>query len=237
MTGRAPAWYAQRGGRAADLVTLLHIPYTAWHLAYVAMGAALAPAIDWRILAGTLLAFGVGLGVSAHALDELNDRPLRTRLSDGQLLGLAVAGFIVVGALAVAGAVIVSPWILVWAAAGILISAAYSLEWIPALHSLVGFGLAWGAFPVLAGFWAQTMSFSAASLGVAAACTLISMAQRALSTPARFVRRRTDEASASFDQGTSGWDGEELLATWEIPLRLLGWGVVALAVGMLLTHL
>jgi hypothetical protein len=237
MTSRTPAWYAQRGGRAADLVTLLHIPYTAWHLGYVAIGAALAPAIDGRILIGTLVAFAVGLGVAAHALDELNDRPLRTALSDGQLLGLAVAGFIVVGGLAVAGAVLVSPWILVWAAAGILISAAYSLEWIPALHTLVGFGLAWGAFPVLAGAWAQTQSFSAASLGVAAACTLVSMAQRALSTPARFVRRRTDEASVRFDPGTPGWDGEALLATWEVALRLLGWGVVALAIGLLLTHI
>ncbi len=165
MTGRTPAWYAQRGGRAADLVTLLHIPYTAWHLGYVAIGAALAPVIDWRVLVGTLLAFAIGLGVSAHALDELHGRPLRTGLSDGQLVGLAVAGFVIVGALSVAGAMLVSPWILAWAAAGILISAAYSLEWIPALHTLVGFGLAWGAFPVLAGFWAQTKSFSAASLG------------------------------------------------------------------------
>ena len=237
MTGRTPAWYAQRGGRAADLVTLLHIPYTAWHLGYVAIGAALAPVIDWRVLVGTLLAFAVGLGVSAHALDELHGRPLRTGLSGGQLVGLAVAGFVIVGALSVAGAMLVSPWILVWAAAGILISAAYSLEWIPALHTLVGFGLAWGAFPVLAGFWAQTKSFSAASLGVAAACTLISMVQRALSTPARFVRRRTEEASVTFDPGTAGWDGETLLATWEVALRLLGWGVVALAVGLLLTHL
>ncbi len=98
MTGRTPAWYAQRGGRAADLVTLLHIPYTAWHLGYVAIGAALAPVIEWRVLVGTLLAFAVGLGVSAHALDELHGRPLRTGLSDGQLVGLAVAGFVIVGA-------------------------------------------------------------------------------------------------------------------------------------------
>ena len=237
MTGRAPSWYAQRGGRAADLVTLLHIPYTAWHLGYVAIGAALAPVIDWRVLAGTLLAFAIGLGVSAHALDELHGRPLRTGLSDGQLIGLAVSGFVLVAALSVAGAMLVSPWILVWAVAGILISAAYSLEWLPALHTLVGFGLAWGAFPVLAGAWAQTRSFSAAALVVAAACTLVSMAQRALSTPARFVRRRTEAAAVSFDPGTPGWDGEALLATWEVALRLLGWGVVALAVGLLVTHL
>ena len=161
--GRAPAWYAQRGGRAADLVTLLHIPYTAWHLGYVAMGAALAPVIDWRVLAGTLLAFAIGLGVSAHALDELHGRPLRHRVERRSAARARRRRFRSwLAALAVAGAMLVSPWILVWAAAGILISAAYSLEWIPALHTLVGFGLAWGAFPVLAGYWAQTRSFSAA---------------------------------------------------------------------------
>ena len=37
-----PAFYALRGGGWRDLVTLLHPPYTAWHLSYVALGAAAA---------------------------------------------------------------------------------------------------------------------------------------------------------------------------------------------------
>ena len=38
-----PAFYALRPGGWRDLITLLHPPYTAWHLSYVAFGAAAAP--------------------------------------------------------------------------------------------------------------------------------------------------------------------------------------------------
>ncbi len=237
MTGRRAAWYARRGSPGADLLTLLHVPYTLWHLGYVAIGAALAARLDWRVLAGTILAFAVGLGVSAHALDELNGRPLGTSLSDRALVALAVAGFVVVVALAVAGAAEVSPWVLAWAAAGIVLAAAYCLEWAPALHTVVGFGLAWGAFPVLAGYWAQATSLSAAAVIAALAAALLSMTQRTLSTPARFVRRSSGDATVHFEADVAAWDGDELLETWERPLQLLGASVVVLAVAMLVAHL
>ena len=42
MNGEArPAFYALTGGGWRDYVTLLHPPYTLWHLSYVAIGAAL----------------------------------------------------------------------------------------------------------------------------------------------------------------------------------------------------
>jgi len=236
MTGPAPAWYARRGGSGAGLITLLHPPYTLWHLGYVAIGAALAPRLDGRVLAGTLLAFAVGLGVSAHALDELHGHPLGTGLSDRVLVALAVGGFAVVAALAVVGAAEVSPWVLVWAAVGMVIATAYCLELVPALHTTLGFGLTWGAFPVLAGYWAQTTSVDAAAVMAAAGAVLLSMAQRSLSTPARFVRRDTGGAAVDFDADVPGWDGVELLRTWERPLQLLGAAVVVLAVALLLTH-
>src|SRR5450759_2534553 len=44
----APAFYAARGGGWRDYWTLLHPPYTAWHLSYVLLGAALSPAPDPR---------------------------------------------------------------------------------------------------------------------------------------------------------------------------------------------
>src|ERR671930_1567436 len=87
-----PAFYALRSGGARDLVTLLHPPYTAWHLSYVAFGAASAPAVHGGRLAATLAAFLLAVGVSAHALDELHGRPLGTRLSDRTLVALAAGG-------------------------------------------------------------------------------------------------------------------------------------------------
>jgi len=64
-----PAFYALRSGGWRDLITLLHPPYTAWHLSYVALGAAAAPRIYAGRLGATLAAFALAVGVAAHALD------------------------------------------------------------------------------------------------------------------------------------------------------------------------
>lgn len=116
-----------------------------------------------------------------------------------------------------------------------LLATGYALEW-PVVHSDLGFALAWGGFPVLVGYWAQTESIGPSVIAVGAAATLLSLAQRRLSTPARFVRRRTGESVATFDEGRQ-WERAELLATWETPLRLLAWAMVALAVGLLIRHM
>ena len=77
---------------------------------------------------------------------------------------------------------------------GVLLAAAYALEWSSWLHSTVGLAVAWGVFPVLVGYWAQTKSLSLAFAVVAAAAMALSMAQQALSTPARHLRRRVTGA-------------------------------------------
>ncbi len=68
MTGTRPAFYAARPGGWRDWWTLLHPPYTAWHLAYVVIGASLAPTVRVSRLVGTLLAFFLAVGIAAHAL-------------------------------------------------------------------------------------------------------------------------------------------------------------------------
>ena len=235
MTRPRPAFYAHTGTRLGDLVTLLHVPYTMWHLSYVAIGAAMAPRIDaWRLV-GTLLAFVFGLGIGAHALDELHDRPLSTRLSPRTLRMLGWGGLAAGGVIAIAGSVVISPVALAWGAAGVLLAAAYALEWSRRVHSTMGFGLAWGAFPVLVGYWAQTESLSLAVAVVAVAAAILSMSQRVLSTPARHVRRMVTDATAQV--GEARWDRSTLLATWEHPLQLLALAHVVLAIGLLLTHL
>ena len=79
-----PAFYALSSGGWRDLVTLPHPPYTAWHLSYVAIGAALAPHfVLWR-LGAALGAFFLALGIAAHALDELAGRPLARSCRGGR---------------------------------------------------------------------------------------------------------------------------------------------------------
>jgi len=229
------AFYARSGSRWDDLISLLHLPYTAWHLSYVAIGAALAPLLDWQVLAGTLSAFAVGLGLGAHALDEVKGRPLGTGLSDRALWSVGIGAMLISMTIAIVGAIVISPWVALWGAAGVVLAVGYALEW-PILHTDVGFGLAWGAFPLAVGYWAQTQTWTLPLLLIAGAATLLSLAQRALSTPARFVRRRTRQASVQFDESRM-WDRSQLLHTWERPLVLLTWTTVTLAIGGLLTHL
>jgi hypothetical protein len=206
-----------------------------WHLSYVVLGAALSLTLDWQILAGTFFAFAIGLGIGAHALDEVKGRPLKTGFSDRALWALGLGAMALCLVIAGVGAVVVSPWILLWGLTGVALAVGYALEW-PLVHTDLGFGLAWGAFPTLVGYWAQTRSLTVGVVVVAGAATLLSLAQRALSTPARFVRRHTVDATARFDEDRQ-WDRAELLLTWERPLRLLGWTAMALALGLLLTHL
>lgn len=230
-----PAFYAPTGSRWGDFVSLLHIPYTLWHLAYVSIGAALASDLDGRTLSGTLLAFAIGLGIGAHALDEVKSRPLRTGFSDRALWMMGLGAMAATVAVAVVGAFELSPWILAWAAGGVLLAVGYALEW-PVIHSDLGFALSWGAFPVVVGYWAQTETISVPVVIVTAAAVLLSLAQRALSTPARFVRRETTESVVSFEDNRN-WQREQLLSTWEGPLRLLTWTTVAIAIGLLATHI
>jgi hypothetical protein len=237
--GAQPAFYARTGTTWGDLLTVLHPPYTAWHLSYVVFGASLASDLDVLRLAGTLTAFFFGTGIAAHALDEWHSHPLGTRFAGGTLLALAAGGLGAGMAVAVAGAFVISPWVLAWAAAGALLAMGYTLEWHRLLHTDVTFGLAWGGFPVLVGYWSQTEHFGLAALLVALATTLMSLAQRALSKPARYIRRTALDASATVESpaGIERWPRNRLLATWELPLKLLSAAAVTLATGLLVMRL
>src|SRR3977135_3168689 len=87
-----PAFYALPPGGGRDLVTILHPAYTPGHLSYVALGAAAAPQPHGDRVVAALAAFFLAVGVSAHALDELQGRPLRTRLPRRVLVALPVEG-------------------------------------------------------------------------------------------------------------------------------------------------
>src|SRR5204862_1767853 len=89
VTVARPAFYALAPGGWRDYLTLLHPPYTAWHLSYVCVGAALVPTMSWTRLGASLAAFALAMGVGAHALDELRGRPLQTRIPDTTLWILA----------------------------------------------------------------------------------------------------------------------------------------------------
>lgn len=236
-----PAFYALRKGSWRDLITLLHPPYTAWHLSYIALGAAAAPTIYPLRLGAALAAFFLAVGISAHALDELHGRPLGTALPAGLLRGLAVAGLAGAVAIGAAGIVVVSPLIAPLVLVGGLLVPAYNLELAGGrFHNDGWFALAWGGFPAFTGYFANSLAIRPAGVLVAAACCMLSLAQRRLSTPARELRRRT--AAISGEQRLN--DGriqeltvERLLAPLEGALSALWIALVVLAIGLLVVRL
>ena len=193
-----PAFYALRPGGWRDYVTLLHPPYTLWHLSYVAVGAALAPRIDWGVLGWTVLAFLLAMGVGAHALDELHGRPLQTQIPSRVLVALALATIAAACAIGVRVAADRTWWLLAFVAVGAFVVVAYNLELFGgAFHSDLWFGLAWGAFPLLTGFFALAERLDWEALLGAGFAVLTSLAQRTLSTPVRHARRAAGDPAAT----------------------------------------
>jgi hypothetical protein len=232
------SFYSLEPGGWRDYVTILHPPYTIWHLSYVAMGAAVAPRFSAVRLGATLLGFFLGVGISAHAFDELSGRPLGTRIPDGVLRGIgwiALAGAVALG---LAGAAEVSWWLLAFVAFGAFSVVAYNLELLGGrFHTDLWFAVSWGAFPALTGAFAQTGTLTVAAVGIALGCLLLSVAQRRLSTPVRALRRSTvvvegrmvmaDGREVPIDERTLRAPAEAALRTMWIAVALLAAGMVA----------
>jgi hypothetical protein len=233
-----PAFYALAPGGWRDYVTLIHPPYTLWHLSYVAIGASLAPHFHADLLGWTLLAFFLAMGVGAHALDELRGRPLQTLIPARTLAALAITSIGAAAAIGVVVAVQRDLWLLLFVAVGAVLVVAYNLELFGGrLHGDPWFSLGWGAFPVLTAYFASAHALRSPALLAAVFAALLSRAQRVLSTPVREIRRRTRSVSGQIER-TDGsvvqLDEQSLAAAPERALQTLSVAVVALALALVL---
>jgi hypothetical protein len=236
-----PSFYALRSGGWRDYVTLLHVPWTLWHLSYVAIGAALAPAPEWNRLLWTLAAFALGMGVGAHALDELRGRPLQTQIPDPVLAGIAVGSLAAAVAIGIVAALAWTLWILPFVGFGAFIAVAYNLELFGGrFHGDAWFALAWGAFPVLTAYVAAAERVRAEAVLAAVSAATLSAAQRTLSTPVRDIRRRVASVTGTLeyaDGRRQPLGARELLAPAERTLRALAASTVALASALVVLRL
>ncbi|OKI41329.1 hypothetical protein A6A27_39370 [Micromonospora sp. CB01531] len=224
---------------------MLHPPYTAWHVSYAVIGAVLAPRVNWLVLGATALAFFLAVGLAAHALDELNGRPLGTSITDRALWAVAVVSLVVAVALGVVTIEYTGPVLIPFIVVGVFLVLAYNLELLGGrFHTDFGFAAAWGGFPVIVGFVAQAPPVTAAAfLSVVAAAlgaTALSHVQRRLSTPARTLRRRAREVTGAVilvDGARRPLDRETLLAPLDGALRTLSYAVPLLAVALVFARL
>jgi hypothetical protein len=223
------------------MVTLLHPPYTAWHLSYVALGAAAAPTIHLNRLGAALAAFFLAVGIAAHALDELHGRPLQTRLSRSTLIALAAVSLAGAVAIGVVGTLTISAWLAPLVVSGAFLVVAYNLELLGGrIHDDTWFALAWGGFPAFTGYFVNALEVRPAGVLVAVACTLLSVAQRRLSTPARELRRRTAHVTGTqtlTNGDTRELDAEQLAEPLERALQALWLALVVLAAGLVAVRL
>jgi len=233
-----PAFYALAAGGWRDYVTLLHPPYTAWNLSYVAIGAALAPALHAGRTIPTLVAFFLAVGIAAHALDELHGRPLGTKIPSRTLVALTVLSLGGAVAIGIYGAITVNAWIVLFVVMGALAVVAYNAELAGGrFHGDLQFAIAWGAFPVLTGYFAEAESTSLAAVVAACAAALLSLAQRRLSNQVRDVRRRVVRIEGRLTRPNGDEElvtRETLIGAEERALRLLAASIVAFAVALVI---
>ncbi len=237
-----PTFYAQPSflsrPRWREWWTVLHPPYTVLHLSLVTVGACLVGPVNTVSLVATLLAFFLAVGVGAHALDELNGRPLRTSIPARQLMAAAALGLGGAVALGVVGAVRVSPYLAAFIAVGLVVAVGYNLEPFGGrLHTRTVFVLSWGAFPVLTAYFAQHAALSLAAVAAAAFATLVVEIQQLLSTPARDLRRRVAVVEGTLtrpDGSREEITKESMLRPLERSLKALCWMGVAAALAMVL---
>ena len=236
-----PAFYALASGGWRDYVTLLHPPYTLWHLSYVAVGAGLATEFSWtRCLALALAAFALAMGVGAHALDELSGRPLQTQIPDATLWALAVLTIAAGTALGVYACIVWTPLLAPFVVFGAFIVVAYNLELFggpPALDALVRARV--GRLARAVGVRRRSGNDPRrGDRGRRVRDAALVRAARPVDAGARHApaRRRRQRDGRASDGDRSAVTRETLMGTQETALRLLAAAAVALGVALLLVH-
>jgi hypothetical protein len=240
-TANRPAWYLGSPGRWRDWLNLLHPPYTAWHLSYVVIGASLATTINGEYLVATLLAFALAVGVAAHALDELNGRPLGTSIRAVTLVTVSIASLTAAAAIGVVGITRIGWPLALFVVIGVLLVVGYDLELFGGrLHNDFTFAAAWGAFPVLTAYYAQTQTVRFTAVAAALFAFGLSWTQRVLSTESRWLRRDARLVAGEVvlkDGSVTPLDKASVLRPIDRALRTLSWTVAAIAVALLASHL
>ena len=237
-TGKRPAFYALPGTKGwQDYLNLLHVPYTLWHLSYVVLGAAVSPTVHLDRLLGTLLAFFLAVGIASHALDELHDRPMATKIPPVVLVSLAVVSLVGAVALGVVAGILESRWMFAFVAFGGFIVVFYNLGlWQNRFHTDLWFAFSWGAFPVLTSYWVNASRLDVAVVLLALGCFLLTLAQRTLSTLVRTIRRKALSVEGYIELASGErliLDSERIILVPERALALLGAAIVVLAAGLL----
>ncbi|HZQ61471.1 MAG TPA: hypothetical protein VFC24_09000 [Casimicrobiaceae bacterium] len=230
---RSDEWFVPRFGprRFRVLVGLLFLPYTGMVLSFTALGALLAPVIDWERVAALLVIYALALGIGAHALDAIGKgaaKPWGSVFASRTLrwiAGVSLAAAYAIGAWYMQR---YAPWLWPIAIAEGFFVLAYNLEWFDGrFHDDAWFAFSWGALPAMAGYMLQTNSLSLAALALAAGTAALSVVEIKASRPYKALRQAAR---------TGGAVDDAHLRTLEAILKSVSLGTIALTLALALAR-
>ena len=232
--GRGSEWFVPRFGsrRFRTAVGLLFLPYTGMVLSFSVMGSMLSRVIYWERVGAIVFIYFLGLGIGAHALDALGGKQSKpwgdvfTRkqlwIAAGCSLGAAylVAAYYIIRHVPLLAPIAVLEGFFVFA---------YNLEWFKGrFHTDGWFAFSWGLLPVSAGYVIQTNSLSFPLVPVALSAALFSLVEIKASRPYKEWKKRASVLEE---------EEKALMRRFEIILKSISLGVIALGFGLLLFRL
>lgn len=242
------AWYARSGSKLGEVYTIMHLPYTSMVLSYVLVGAAVSPSFYPSRVILTLLAYFLGLGFSAHALNELHARHWGEALSKRELeilFAVPLIGALIVGAYgmtvlyATTGALLAPLVLLAFIFLETFFLFAYNIDFLGGrFHSDVSFAFSWAALPVTISYYVNALTITSVAILVALAMTATAAIEINLSRWCKDFRRRSLLTEIGFGDGTKlNLTTAELIARPEKSLKLIVVAVDLLAVGLIVHKL
>jgi hypothetical protein len=241
----AGAWYAQSGSKFRELYTIMHLPYTSMVLSYILIGASLSPSLYPTRVILTLLAYLLGLGISAHALNEMHARHWGRELTKTELQVLfaaPMAGALLIGAYGMSvlfessGTLLASFVLLACMAIETFFVFAYNTDFSEGrFHSDLAFAFSWGALPTIVSYYVNALTITPSVILVSTAMAATAGIEINLSRWCKDFRRRTPLSMMQFADDTElKMKTGELIAKPERALKLIVIVVDLAAIGLIL---
>ena len=167
---RLNEWFVPRFGplKFRAFIGMLFLPYTGMCISFTIIGSMLSESIAWDRALSIFIIYFLGLGVSAHAADNLGSKKIKpwgNFFSTFELRLMVMGGLSVSYFLGIYYIIIFVPLLSIIAIIEGFFLFAYNFELFNGFfHNNFWFAISWGSLPLLAGFVIQTNSISILSL-------------------------------------------------------------------------
>jgi hypothetical protein len=188
-------WYfVEPVSKLHDFYNILHLPYTGMVLAFVIIGSAYSPHLYISRLGAALVAFFLGLGIGAHAIDQLEPSGSRyvKHLSKEELKIIAFFSLLVASLIGIYYTFTLGWIILLFVATGLFFSLAYPLPTYffgGLFHNRPSFAFSWGFFPFITGYFVNSQGLEYSVFFAALPIAGAAWAELTWSRKARKARR------------------------------------------------